>query len=287
MKKTQKERVLPSKWYVVNIKAHRDQTPMHYVNVFESVLLKDPIVTLSPSKSASIQQINFGQKDKEGIPTWIELVMMTYTIVDPESFYNKRKKESVKISTWDEDLVVNKRELCMYFIPKIHTLAVRKSGEVSLKMALRYITDVIDSIEPEMFDITVVTNHDTISRILGAYAIVKIDANVSFSNPGHAEDFMGAFDSKLCGMNPKKFHISAVGSDEHPLLCEDDGLLPAIINMSERNGDVKASVIEAEGGKLSIIDTKNYPETFIIRSTASSCPKEIVQYLMMHYGSHF
>ncbi len=32
-------------WHVINIKAHSNQTPSHYVNAFDSIETQDPLMT--------------------------------------------------------------------------------------------------------------------------------------------------------------------------------------------------------------------------------------------------
>lgn len=281
--KTQ-DKILRGKWYAFNIKARREQTEEHYISLMRKMLESDPLVELNKNnKYASLKELDFS-KNESGNIEWVKIVMMTYTIIDPNAFYDKRDKKDVSLEFWNSDLVANKQELPMVFFPEIHTMAVKKNPKVSINTALRYMTSVVGEIEPEMFDVTINKDNDTIQYIKNAHTIVKIEANLSFSNPGLSGDFAKAFDQKIYDMNPKKMNIVAEGTEEHPLCKEEDGFLDTVLQLSEQNGEVKAKIKETETSSYRSINTSHYPAVFDIKGRAIHYYYLLKDKLVAHYG---
>lgn len=255
----------PTLWHLINIKARREQNTKHYVDVFRKLYDEDPLVRLPREKCESLKSITFSRSlDIVNEPKWIQLILLSYTIIDPTAFYNKRSQEEVNMDDWDSDIVANKKEAELFFIPSVHTLAVRRNSNITLDNIVRYLSEALNSIEPDTFDVDVIVEHDILDRILGAHAVYSVEANFSFSNPGHTNGFIAAFDSKLRNMDPNKFTIVAKGSREHPLINENDGMLSAIVNMAERDGNITATIQPTEGSKLEKIDSKLHPRVLII-----------------------
>lgn len=114
------------------------------------------------------------------------------------------------------------------------------------------------------FGVDVIVERDVLDRILNAHAVYTIEADISYSNPGHTNGFEAAFDEKLRGMEPSRFKITATGSREHPLINEEDGMLPVIVNLSEHNGTVKATIKPTVNSKLEKIDSSEHPRVLVI-----------------------
>lgn len=280
-----KDKITRGKWYVINIKAREEQTPKHYVQLFERLKNVDPLITINSSKSASLQHINFGPRDEQDIPQWIEVVLMTYTILDEESFYNKRKKEDVMLESWNPDWVANKHEVQLIFVPKIHILAMRKTSKVSLNTVLKYLSLAAECIEPDVFDITSIKDKGVISRIQNAYSITKIEAKISFSNPAHTKGFQGLFDEKFKEMNPSNFELKAENKNGLSYSSDDDGLLNTIVNLSEHNGSIKARIKDQEDSKYETIDTNNHPAEYQIICRSREVLSHIYRFLIGKYGN--
>jgi hypothetical protein len=252
-------------WHLINIKAKREQNTSHYVDVFRRLYDEDPLVRLPREKCESLKSITFSESlDNENEPKWIQLILLSYTIIDPTAFYNKRNQEDVNMDDWDSDIVANKKEAELFFIPSVHTLAVRRSSKITLDNIVLYLSEALNRIEPDMFDVDIIVKRDILDIILDAHAVYSVEANISFSNPGHTNGFIAAFDNKLRNMDPNKFTIVAKGAKEHPLINEDDGILSAIVNMAERDGNITATIQRTEGSKLEKIDSKNHPRVLII-----------------------
>jgi len=267
-------------WHLINIKALRHQSVDHYVQAFHRLYEEDPMITLPRDKCGSLKSVTFSELlDESNNPKWIQATLLSYTIVDPTAFYNKRSQEDINMDDWNSDIVANKKEAELFFIPSVHTLAVRRNSDISLVNIVLYLSEALNRIEPDTFDVDVIVERDILERILNAHAVYSIEANVSYSNPGHTNGFEAAFDSKLRSMEPSRFNITATGSREHPLINEEDGMLQAIVNLSERNGSVKATIQLTANSKLEKIDSSDHPRILrvsqIVNDVCSTIYNEI------------
>lgn len=252
-------------WFLVNIKARREQTEEHYVRVLHRLYVEDPMIEFPRGKCGSLKNIEFSEiKDENDEPQWIQINLLSYTIIDPDAFYNRRVRENVHIEDWNNDIVANKKEAEMYFIPSVHTLVVRCNAEISLKNVLRYFSNALNTIEPDMFDVDVIIQRDILERIVNAHIVTHLYANISFSNHGHTSGFEAAFDDKLREMGAGRVEFIAKGSQEHPLNKDEDGMLQAIVNISEQNGFVKATIQQTENSGLEKIDSSEHPRKLVI-----------------------
>lgn len=251
-------------WFVVNIKARKNQKPSHYVEAFRAIKEKDPLIEVFGKKCISIRSMIESEcVENDDMPKWIQLNITHYTIVDPTAFYNIREHKDVDME-WNTDIVANKHEAELYFIPSVHMLAVKRNSKVSLNNVLKYLHGALEDIEPEGFDVSVVLDHDLITRILSAHAIYSYEAQISYSNPGHSKGFAKMFEDNMHALNPNKFSLAAVGSEENPLVINDDGIIEAATRLAEENGSVKATIVESEGGKRERVDSKDHPRILVI-----------------------
>lgn len=273
-------------WHLINIKARTGQNIEHYVSAFQNLFSEDPLVALPIGKSGSLKSVEFSELlDENQQPNWIKINILSYVIIDPNAFYNRRSQQDLHLE-WDTDVVANKKEAELYFIPSVHMLAVRKSSPISLKSTILYLSEALNRIEPNTFDVDVVVERDALDRILSAHAVCKLEADISFSNPGHTDGFYAAFDSKLRTMNPSRFHVTAEGSLDCPLQDEDDGMLQTVVNLSEQNGTVKATIQPTEGSKLEVIDSKDHPKVLTIPQIINGFCSTIYNELKTRYGNH-
>ena len=264
-------------WYLINIKARYNQTTAHYVQVFEQLYNQDPLINFPRGgKSGSLKYLNKSEQlDSNADPCWIELGLLSYTIIDPEAFYNRRSQEDVSINNWNEDIVANKKETDLYFIPSFHIIAVKRSSNISLKNIVFYLSEALNKVESDAFDVDVIVERDILDKVINAYAVTHIYANISFSNPGHTHGFEAAFDQKLREMGAGRIEFTATGSKDHPLNKEDDGMLKAIVNISEHNGYVKATIQETENGNMKPIDSSEHPRKLVIPQIIDSISSTI------------
>ena len=251
-------------WFVVNIKARKNQKPSHYVEAFRAIKEKDPLIEVFGKKCISIRSmIESEYVENDDMPKWIQLNITHYTIVDPSAFYNIREHKDVDME-WNTDIVANKHEAELYFIPSVHMLAVKRNSKISLNNVLKYLQGALEDIEPEGFDVSVVLDHDLITRILSAHAIYSYEAQISYSNPGHSKGFAKMFEDNMLTLNPNKFSLAAVGTEENPLVINDDGIIEAATRLAEENGSVKATIVESEGGRRERVDSKDHPRILVI-----------------------
>ena len=251
-------------WFIVNIKARKNQKPSHYVEAFRAIKEKDPLVEVFGKKCISIRSMIESEcVENDDMPKWIQLNITHYTIVDPSAFYNIREHKDVDME-WNTDIVANKHEAELYFIPSVHMLAVKHNSKISLNNVLKYLQGALEDIEPEGFDVSVVLDHDLITRILSAHAIYSYEAQISYSNPGHSKGFAKMFEDNMLTLNPNKFSLAAVGTEENPLVINDDGIIEAATRLAEENGSVKATIVESEGGKRERVDSKDHPRILVI-----------------------
>ncbi len=252
-------------WYVINIKARRNQIPQHYVEAWSLINERDPLIELpkTTNRFASIKTMSLSQQcDNDRIPHYIETKLVAYTLVDPENFYNRRTREDTTID-WNTDIAANKKESELIFIPSVHKLVVKKSSEITINYILAYLRGALNSIEPEGFDVDLVKDRETLDLILRAHALISIDAHISFSNHGHTDGFQAIFEEKMRETNPNSFDIKINGTQENPLHKEEDSLVETVVNLSEHNGSVKAVVKRTENSKTEVIDTEFHP--FILK----------------------
>lgn len=153
--------------FLVNIKARENQTEEHYVEVFRKLSECDPMIKFPRGKYGSLKSINFSEiKDENDGPKWIQINLLSYTLIDPDAFYDKKNKEDVHIDNLGEDVVANKKETEIYFIPSVHTLAVKCNAKITLKNVLSYFSEALNIVEPEMFDVDVIVEQDVLNKII-------------------------------------------------------------------------------------------------------------------------
>ena len=248
-------------WHVINIKAHSNQTPSHYVNAFDSIETQDPLIEMEKrtNRYVSIRSVSRSNiRTIEGLPQWIVINLVAYTMIDPNAFYNRRSKEDVEMP-WDDDVVANKKEAQLIFIPSVHKIAVKRNSDITLNYILQYLKGALESVEPEGFDVDTVKDRDTLERILTAEKLISLNAHISFSNPGRGKMFKELLDTKLREMNPSSVDIALQGSEDRPLNRDDDGLVRAIVDISEENGSVQATIQNGSRISRERIDTEDHP----------------------------
>lgn len=267
-----------SKWYLINIKARTNQECEHYINAFNSLLAEDPLVDIGRKHCMSIKSMDVIHQSELLV---IQTTIMSYTIIDPDGFYNRREKTKISLN-WDENLVANMKQVETIFYPDIHILALKSSSGISINNVVRYFQDALNRVEQETFDVTTIKNRDVISSILQSEKIISLSANISFSNPGHSNDFEGLLDNKIRETNPAKLSVQMEGSPLTPLQKNQDGLMEAIINLSEMHGDVVAKIMKSGSTKIEVIKTREYPDFIRIPATRTNFSAILKDFIMRH-----
>lgn len=253
----------PAHWYAINITARRDQTTAHYIEAFQRLCREDPMIDLPRGKSSSLKAMEFASELTLGYPSWIKISLLSYTIIEEGAFYNRRIQENVSMD-WNSDIVANKQEANLIFIPSVHILILKCNSGISLKSVVKYFTQALNNIECDGFNVDVVIARDFLNRILQAHAVIRLHANISYSNPGHTRGFQAVFDEKMRELEAERIDITATGTTEHPLNNANDGLLSTLVNISERNGHIKATIQPTRGARLEKIDSDSHPRKLVL-----------------------
>ena len=132
------------------------------------------------------------------------------------------------------------------------------------KILYFYLSEALNKVAPETFDVDVIIERDILDKIVKAHAVTHYYDNISYSNPGHTHGFEAAFDKKLREMGAGRVEFTAAGSKDNPLNNEKDGMLQSIVNLSEQNGYVKATIQATENGNLEQIDSSEHPRKLVI-----------------------
>lgn len=247
----------------VNLKARTRQTVRHYVEALDKLGENHPEVKLSASNFAKVRLVAKSDTiDAGGIPTWVTVSIVKYTNIDPRMCYNKASNEDVEIDGWDSQIGVNRHTVTLCFVPRVHMFAVSKSDlrAFSLKKLLDFLQEAFDQVEDGGFDVTMVSSRGIINKILNAYAVYSVDATISYSNPtDNSELFYRLFDERMRTSGMDKMHCEVRGKKDTPLNVEKDGLIEALANASEKDGNMKAVIKEAKSGQKVIVNTNDYP----------------------------
>lgn len=275
-------------WHVINIKAHSNQTPLHYVNAFESIETQDPLVEMArrTNRFVSIRSVSKSYyQTSDETPRWMAINLVAYTMIDPSAFYNRRSKEDVEMP-WDDDVVANKKEAQLIFIPSVHKIAVRKNSGITLNYILQYLKGALDSVEPNEFDVDAVKDRDTLERILTAEKLIFLSAHISFSNPGHGNMFKGLLDIKLRETNPSSVNIELQGTEDQPLNRNSDGLVQALVDISEENGNLQATIQNGSYLGREHIDTNDHPLVLQVHQIINDVCSTMYNVLRSRFKNH-
>lgn len=249
-------------WYILNIKARKNQKPEHYVEALNKLEDQDPLVNTWRDRFVSISSIEESAESSNDIPSWMIVKFISYIIIDKKAFYSKRKKQHVDLE-WDDDIVANFRESECVFFPGCHKLAVRYSSKIPYQQIVKYLDEALGRIEPDMFDVTVCTSDGFLNSIRQANAIVKLDAEISFSNPTNTkavETFLATFDDKIRKANPEVMKISLTATKQSPLGHEKDGLVDSIISITETDGSLVATIQAEPDGAYQKVCSAKHPK---------------------------
>lgn len=274
-------------WHVINIKARTNQTPMHYVDAFREINTQDPLIEMERTRERYVSIRSMCEctiMTTEGCPRWIELNLVAYTMIDANAFYNRRSKEDVQMS-WNEDVVANKKEAQLIFVPAVHKVVVKRNSEISLNYILQYLFGALESVEPDTFDVDTVKDRDTLDRIMTAEKLLSLTAHVSFSNPGRGDDFLALLDAKTRESNTSSLEITLQGSENNPLQRAEDGLVNALINMSEENGSVQAVIQNGSAIGREVIDSKDHPLIFQVPQIIGDIVSTMYNAVMAHFNN--
>lgn len=246
------------KWQVINIKSRYHQYASHYVDAIRAIPKLEHAYEYREGKYIELVHTEaHSHLEADQTPVVIWLKFITYERIDND-FYDRKAKSDVDLQL-SPNIFARKNEASAFFIPSIHKLVFNKNEGVMRKHLVPFLTNCLNVIEPEGFDIDVVKDRATIERIIYARCIFSLEADISYSNPGNLTNFQGILDEKIRESKTNRIKVNLKGSKEHPLQSGEDSLVEAIARLSIENGTLKAHIKENERGQGSIIDTGEHP----------------------------
>lgn len=258
--------LLRSSWYLINIKARIDQTPRHYIDAFYKLKENSYFMPISKDKRLCLLSIEKSVEETNNIPSWLILKFIRFVIIDPTKFFDLEKQENVEM-IWNSNIVANKIEEEVIFVPSVHAIALRKYDKLTLNQLIIGLRKGFEEFFPETFDVNQIISEDIINQIKTAHAIISLKATLSFSNHGHASGFAAQFDEKAreTGMDRMKMEIN--GTPSHPLKDEPDGFINAVTNLAERNGSLEARIEPKKGQGYITVNSDKHPRVMYVEDT--------------------
>lgn len=282
MKKEKSNRIRGS-WYTVNIKAYENQTKQHYIDALKSLIDKDPLVKIQGNRHISVEGFDYiGDKNDFKM---IVLRLCAYDIMDPEAFFDIRKKQQVMVNL-SPDIVSNKRSGELYFVPDVHRLMILKSSKISLNQVTKYLRTGFDMVGREdEFDVNVEVSSELIDTIEHSYMIYSLEASLSYSNHDPSSNFVKFFDDEMNDTGAEKAEIKLKSGKGKSLKSKKDGLISAILHLVKSNGFAKARIKKTEESSPVTIETKDYPEIVHLEGKQDNLLSAIQKHLIKTYGS--
>ena len=269
-------------WYTINIKAFKDQNKQHYVSAFNSLLQNDPLVKLKGSRHISIEAFDYiGGKEN---PQVIVIRLCSYNIMDPDEFYDIRKKTQVLVDI-SPDIVSNKKSVDLYFVPDVHRLMMHKSNNVSFRQVVTYLREGFAMIGMDGdFDVVIEASREVIETIEQSYMLYSLDATMSYSNDDPSSGFVEFFDRKTNEAGAEKLDMHLKSGKGKGLNVVKDGLISAILHLVKSNGTAKARIKKTEQDSPVTVETKDYPELVQLEGDKDNLPSVVRNHLIKSYG---
>ncbi|MBQ7149455.1 MAG: DUF4747 family protein [Prevotella sp.] len=270
-------------WNTVNIKAFTNQVPQHYIDAFEALILKDPLVKLQGNRHISIEGYDYvGNKN---YPSIIVLRLCAYDIMDPEAFYNIREKKQVFVDI-SPDIVSNKKSAELFFVPDVHRFMMLQSSKISTKQVARYFNEgFMAAGHGGEFDVNIEVSQELIETIEKSYQIHSLEATLSYSNHDHSSDgFVKFFDNKSNEAKADKMFIRLVAGIGESLRFVKDGLVEAVLHLVKSNGTAKARIRKEEGDSLITVNTNEHPEIVHLQGSQDEVENAVRNHLLNAYG---
>lgn len=269
MEKAKKQPKFKGSWYTINLKAFTDQNPQKYINAIKKLLVEDPLVKIRGNRHISVEGYDYiGDKDN---PKMIVLRLCAYDVMDPDAFYNIKEKRQA-YPNLSPDIVSNKKGCELYFVPDVHRLMVKKSGEISLKTILNYFVTGFAMIgEDDEFDVRAETSPGCLDLISSAYKLYSFEAVLSYSNNDPSSGFTEFFEKKMKEAEANTISLKMKSGKERVLKFIKDGIIDAALKIVKSNGEAKARIKRTENSVQETIETKDYPE--IIQLEGEECKR--------------
>ena len=256
------------KWSVINIKARHNQHPAHYVDAICKIPSTKHAYENTKGKYLELVHVEASEwKEADEAPVYLILKIIKYERIEGD-FYDRDSGTDIP-AKFPPNIFANKQEAEAYFIPSIHKLVVKSSECIKSSLLVKMLTECLNTVEREGFDVDTVKDRAAIERIINAHCILSIEADVSYSNPGNFDGFQALLDTKLKESNTRRAKFALEGSEQRPLQGGENSLIEAIAQLSEENGTLKAKIKEEADGRTTFIDTSEHPRVLEIEKSNS------------------
>lgn len=269
-------------WHIINIVARHNQIPEHYVSVIKKIAKEDPMCHIRGNRFVSLGSVDDSEFKDSDIPCWLDLKLWSYDILDNDKFFSKEQKERI-VMNLPSDIVANQVEEKVIFIPARHKAAVRYSSSISLKSIIKFLQHALDSVEPDVFEVTTVKDKQVLDVICTSYSVIKFEAELFYSNDGHFSDFAQNFDSQIKRSHARRLKLSIEGSKEEPLSTQEGSLLKTAVELSEQDGRVTAKLKRTEHSPYENIDTNDHPARLSILSDRKAPSADVYDAIKANY----
>ena len=157
-------------------------------------------------------------------------------------------------------LLPDAKETDYYFIPEIHRFIIRKSPNVSVYQAYKYLTEVLGKVidTDEKIDVIIEQSSDVFEKILNAKQIKNLDISISYTNSDIMTESQKMIDDMLKDSKIGKIKIHTT-PDHNDNLNKDGKFINGFLKLAQNNGTAEASIINNDNKKEKVI-TKNHPK---------------------------
>lgn len=270
----------------LNFKLTHNQSPENYINLFDQLLVQDPIVHSRGEKFLSLNSL---MKDEilsnDRLPRLVYGKIATYNIIDKDAFYDREIKELVSIDLGN-NIVSHFKYIDFYFSPSAHRLAFFANQTITSNQVFKYFKEASEKIlGVGQINITFETSRDTIERIVNAKFIDRFYASISYSNRDENPLFSALIEERTQKDNIENLEITAKPADGESMVATEDGMIDATTQIAKSNGYVIATIRESESSKRIVINTSKHPMIEPFSSKIKELHNEIYTIIMNLFKS--
>lgn len=253
----QKSNSIELTFYNVVLQPVNHQHPHRYKEVFEKIL----------NNKISFNTYSDKYTQMYSIMEWDGMLygeLVNYTRLTSKDWYNSATDKVEDHEEIDPALHPNAKKWDFFFLPATHTLGV--TSKASVKQILKFFSYAFNNInvkeDDEEIQFNVISRKELIEQILEANDLTSLEINVSYSNNDSNSDWEEAIDNSLKESDVSNAKIKINATKRNPLKLIKDSILGGFLQLSRRNGNASATVIE--DGKRKVISTESKPQTSTI-----------------------
>ncbi|WP_165045708.1 DUF4747 family protein [Dysgonomonas sp. ZJ709] len=265
----------------LNIRILPNEGQNDYINLFHKLFEKDYAVLVRREKYIVFNSLLSYLDGRV-----LQGKLVEYTGLEPNGFLDLLRKERVENPEGFDNLGANHRTTFFYFIPEAHRFAILKNSSISpsaikkyFEGATRRYLDEENILEQEIF-IDIETSKDFIDIIEGAFKVLSIKSEFTYSNRDLSEKFTKIFQNKIESSGANKANVGLQAPRGGNIDVGDDSLGKAIIETAKSNGEVEARIIKMEGSSPEKVYTEDYPKEEKISYTLNSIHNVVYNKIM-------